>query len=508
VKNNVRYKKRLRRSRVRRRLAFAALITVFAIALAFALRPRTHATPIHLDSTTRNVSIVHRAHATPWGQDAREDLKRAVHEALAPAVHDARAWSCIILAQDGSVLYEDHAATAVTPASVLKLIVTDAALTSLGPTFHYDTILAATQPSKAGLLNGNLWLAGSGDPSFRSEDLAAAIPALRAAGIESVNGGVVVDGSALAGEEINPFWNADDGNEDFMAATSGISIDEDTVEFDVTGTVPGQAAQIAIRPQSDKVRYYGSVTTGAADDVIVAATQAPNQFRLAGTVPPAVREKFWVPVHGIPQYAGSVVQAVLKRAQIQIARPPQTGTVPLDARVLWMHRSKPLPELLKHMLTFSDNHYAEQLMRTVGARSGNAADDGAGLQAERHVLTAQAIPTPGLRVLDGSGLAHGNRVAAITIARILAHFDADPRGNILYPLLARGGLDGTLKMYRFTTAAGRVRAKSGHLEDAASLAGYVESRRHGRIVFAFMINGSPGDPDSAIVAAVDRLSER
>jgi D-alanyl-D-alanine carboxypeptidase len=63
-------------------------------------------------------------------------------------------------------------------------------------------------------------------------------------------------------------------------------------------------------------------------------------------------------------------------------------------------------------------------------------------------------------------------------------------------------------MYRFTTAAGRVRAKSGHLDDAAGLAGYVDTRRHGRVVFAFLINGSPGDPDAAIVSAVDRIAER
>jgi D-alanyl-D-alanine carboxypeptidase/D-alanyl-D-alanine-endopeptidase (penicillin-binding protein 4) len=69
-------------------------------------------------------------------------------------------------------------------------------------------------------------------------------------------------------------------------------------------------------------------------------------------------------------------------------------------------------------------------------------------------------------------------------------------------------MDGTLKYYRFTSAMGRVRAKSGHVDNVASLAGYVETRKHGRVVFAFLINGSPGDPDGAIVDAVDRLAER
>jgi serine-type D-Ala-D-Ala carboxypeptidase/endopeptidase (penicillin-binding protein 4) len=73
-------------------------------------------------------------------------------------------------------------------------------------------------------------------------------------------------------------------------------------------------------------------------------------------------------------------------------------------------------------------------------------------------------------------------------------------------LLPAGGRDGTLTHYDFTTALGRVRAKTGHLSDASSLAGYVNTMHHGRVAFAFMINDSPGNPDSAFVRAVDRLA--
>ncbi len=88
------------------------------------------------------------------------------------------------------------------------------------------------------------------------------------------------------------------------------------------------------------------------------------------------------------------------------------------------------------MLIHSDNHFAEQLMRSLGGTSGGTADDRTGIETEKHVLAAQAIPTPGLHLVDGSGLAHANRIAAITLARLLARFDAQPRGNIVYPLLA------------------------------------------------------------------------
>ncbi len=406
------------------------------------------------------------------------------------------------------MLYDDRGSAAVTPASTQKLIVADAALSELGTAYRFDTLLASAQPPHGTVLRGDIWLAGSGDPSLRSSDLALGARALRDAGLTAIEGSVVADPSALSGEEINPNWDADDGNEDFMAATSGISVDEDTVEFDVIGTSSGDAANVRIRPVSPGVRYYGNVTTGGGDDVIVAATQTPNEFRLDGNVPPGVEEKFWVPVHGVGRYAAGVMNALLAESGIEVARAPRTGTVPVDAHILWEHHSQPLAKLVAHMLTFSDNHFAEQLMRTLGAASGSAGDDRNGLAAERRVLAAQAIPVPGLHVVDGSGLAHANRVSAMTLARILAHFDADPHGNALYPMLPRGGLDGTLKMYHFTAAAGRVRAKSGHLADAAALAGYVDSRKHGRLAFAFLIDGSPGDPDAAIVSAVDRIAQR
>lgn len=508
VKNSANFKRRSKRSRGRRRRIIAALAALLAAGcVTFLLRPRGHAAPVaaHVPRAVA-VAAASRSPAAGWGALARARLDADLHRVLAPALDGASSWSCVVIAQDGGVLYDDDASRAVTPASTQKLIVADAALHDLGPQYRFDTLVAATRPAREGTIAGDLWLAGSGDPSLRSSDLLAGAAALRKAGVRVVSGGVAVDGSAIAGEEINPLWNAQDANEDFMAATSGISLDEDTVEFDVTGTADGMPARVRMIPYSSDVHVFGSVTTGDVDDVIIAATQRPNRFRLAGSVPAGVQERYWVPVHGIDRYAGAVFSALLVREGIKLGKGPQTGTLPLDAPILWAHRSRALTRLLEHMLIFSDNHFAEQLMRTLGGINGGTADDADGLRAERAVLAEQGIPVPGLHIVDGSGLAHANRVAAITLARILAHYDAAAAGNVLYPLLPRGGKDGTLKTYDFS-AAERVRAKSGHLDGVSSLAGYVDTREHGRVVFAFLINGSPGDPDSAIVSAVNRLAK-
>ena len=185
-------------------------------------------------------------------------------------------------------------------------------------------------------------------------------------------------------------------------------------------------------------------------------------------------------------------------------RRPSVGSAPLETVVLWDHRSAPLQDARERTCCFvSDNHYAEQLLRTVGEEA-----TGSGGRRRRNRRRAPifwsgiGIPTPGLRLFDGSGLSADNRVAAITLARLLA--DDEPS---LYLLLPLGGREGTLEYYDFTTALGRVRAKSGHLSNVSSLAGYVTTLHHGRVAFAFLIDGSPGDPDAAIVRAVDRLVE-
>lgn len=511
VKNSASFKRRSKRSRGRRRRFLAALAAiVIVVFVVLVMRPRGHATPIAAVHPAAPVAVqtVSRSPAPAWGSASRAELRSAIHAALATALDGAGSCSCVVIAQDGTVLYNDGGSHPLTPASTQKLIVTDAALQDLGPSFHFDTLLASSQPPKDGTIDGDLWLGGSGDPSLRSDDLRAGVAALRKIGVQTVTGGIAVDGSAIAGEEINPLWNPEDANEDFMSATSGMSIDEDTVEFHVTGTVAGEAAQVRIKPVSSDVQYYGAIMTGSDDDVIIAATQTPNEFRLSGSVPPGIEETFYLPVHGIDRYAGAVLSSLAKAGGISLSRPPHTGTVPLGAQILWEHRSAPLSKLLQHMLVVSDNHFAEQLMRSVGGRDGDTPDDRDGLAAERAVLARQGIPTPGLHIVDGSGLAHANRVAAITLARILAYYDAEPGGNMMYPLLPRGGKDGTLKMYHFESAQGRVRAKSGHVDGVASLAGYVDTRKHGRVVFAFLIDGSAGDPDAAIVSAVDRIAER
>jgi D-alanyl-D-alanine carboxypeptidase/D-alanyl-D-alanine-endopeptidase (penicillin-binding protein 4) len=508
VKNSVRYKRRSKRSRAgKRRLAVVVVLVVAALAFWSMLRPHARATA-ERDVLTRRIAVPPRATPAParWTPAELSRMRADLGRAFAPALSDR--YSLAVIDATGRVIYGADDDRAVAPASVQKLIVADAALRVLGPDYRFHTVLAAEHaPSSDGVLEGNLWLVGSGDPSLRSSDLREGIALLARAGLRRIDGAIAVDAHEMTGPEINPHWNPDDANEDFQAPTSAISIDDDTAEFRVYGGAPGTPARVVVVPANRALHLSGEVMTSAASDSVIIAADAPDVFRLAGTIPADTEEKFWLPVHDMPRYAGDVLMRMAHQAGIAVASPPAVSSAPLDTIVLWDHRSQPLRVLMTHMLFVSDNHYAEELMRTLGVDAGGTGSDADGLAAELHFLRSAGIPAPGLHVVDGSGLAEADRVAAITLARVLSDAELDDRGTPLYGMLPAGGRDGTLKNYDFTSALGRIRAKTGHLSDADSLAGYINTRHHGRLAFAFMINDSPGDPDAAYVRAVDRLSE-
>jgi serine-type D-Ala-D-Ala carboxypeptidase/endopeptidase (penicillin-binding protein 4) len=369
-----------------------------------------------------------------------------------PAITGATGWSFAVVGLDGSVIFDERAKQAVTPASVQKLIVAATALDAMGPAYRYDTLFAANDPvGSDGILSGDLWLIGSGDPSLTSADLRNGVAVLSRSGLRRIDGSVVVDDTALRGPELNSHWGPDDDGQDYAAPTSAISVDGDTIE---------------------------------------------SQQEIGG-----VDETVYTPMAGVARYVAVRANGMLVARGIEPSQPPAVGAAPLASVVLWHHRSAPLQALEAHMLFVSDNHYAEQLLRTVGAEVTGTPDDAGGIAAERLFLERRGIPVPGLKLFDGSGLSDQNRIAAVTLARLLA--DSDPS---LYLLLPQGGREGTLEDYDFTTALGRVRAKSGHISNVASLAGYVTTMHHGRVAFAFLTNGSQGDPDAAIIQAVDRLA--
>jgi D-alanyl-D-alanine carboxypeptidase/D-alanyl-D-alanine-endopeptidase (penicillin-binding protein 4) len=358
-----------------------------------------------------------------------------------------------VVADDGSVLVDLHGGRPMTPASTMKLFVGSTSLFVLGEKRRLTTAFeSAAPPNDEGAVD-DLWLVGAGDPVLTSDDVVRGVGVLKRAGVRAVRN-LHIDATRFAGPEQNPGWLRDDDQYDYAAGTSALSLDWNVVKVvDATGEA-----------------YH--------------------------------------PIAHIAAYVGGVVRDRLKQAGIEIDR-VLLDAAPLAATTLWAHPSPPMFDLVRQMFFESDNHIAEQLLRTLGAEGGTGTD-ASGAKAERAFLAQLAVPTAGLRIVDGSGLAPSDRTSPLTLATLLSRISGLEHGPDFIRTLARAGVEGTVRRHVLTDAAGRVRAKSGHIDGVNALAGYVQTRNHGRVAFAFIVN-KPGLDDEAVERtydlALDQLSE-
>jgi D-alanyl-D-alanine carboxypeptidase/D-alanyl-D-alanine-endopeptidase (penicillin-binding protein 4) len=433
---------------------------------------------------------------------------RGLHAKLSePLARSALATSGIAIVDAlGRTLFVRRARTPATPASTFKLLVAVAALQTLGPDYRFETRLEAVDPPQNGTLAGDLYLVGDGDPSLTSDDLRRGIGQVVHAGTTDVTGNVIADASIFRGREVNPAWDPDDLQYDYAAGTSALSLDEGTVELHIVPTGIGSYAHVEVRPPSAAVRVAGGVTTAYDTDLSIDRDPNRNTFHIAGTIGVDAEQSFWRPVVDQPLYAAGVTRSLLQQRGITVEGQAETGPAPAGGTVLWLHRSAPLRTLLGHMLFESDNHYAEQLLRAVGAREAGVGTEASGARVERAVFRQLGAPTDGLRVVDGSGLAPTDRVAPLDLAELLARAGLEPAGDVLYHDLPRVGIEGTVRHHDLTTALGRARAKSGHIEDVDALAGYVDTHRHGRVAFAILVNDPRAD-DDAVYDGMDEMQD-
>lgn len=407
-----------------------------------------------------------------------------------------------ILDAGGRTLFARRERTPMTPASTFKVLVGATALETLGPSFRFPTTLESLDDPSDGTIAGDVYLVGSGDPTLTRDDLRGGIGALAQAGVRTITGSVVADGSLFSGPEQNRAWVADDLQYGYAAGTSALSLDQGTVEFHLVPTSVGAPARIAVLPPSDTVRISGAVMTSYA--TLLSITRAPdrNDFTFDGRVAAGAEQSFWRPVTGMPLYAAGVARSMLRARGIEVGGRVRTGIAPLTPDVLWAHRSAPLRDIVHQMMLESNNHFAEQLLRAVGATRGSGTEAGGGL-VERAVLKRGGVPQEGLRIVDGSGLAPTDRVAPLTLAELLARTAAEPIGPVFVNALPRVGIEGTVRWRRLTDARGKARAKSGHIENVNALAGYVQTRRHGRVAFAIIVNDRRAD-DGPVDEGIDK----
>lgn len=431
------------------------------------------------------------------------------------------------LADDATVCAHDADHGFMT-ASNMKLISSATALRTLGADFRYRTTLVATGPLVDGVLDGDLVLVGSGDPTFggrqEGDDPRAVLfrlvdEAVERHGLKTVHGDVLGEDDCQPDEVMGEGWAWNYQGDAYAAQVSGLCFAENCATVRAVPGTDGSPPAVSLVPPVG----YLSIENGAVSaadlekrTIWARRLRATNRVRLGGRIPAAGEP--WstkVSVENPTAYAATALLDALRERGVEVtgqaldrderpARPERYG----DETVLATHESASLREILMTLNKVSQNLYAEQVLRTA---SRHARGDGGMTAASAHAketLRSFGVDPTGMRIADGSGLTRLDLVRPRQLADLLTGIWRSDLRDTFVPTLPVAGVDGTLKSrFREGPGAGRVRAKTGYISSVVALSGYVP-RADGAepIVFSILVNNFTCRTQN-VKDAVDRFVE-
>jgi D-alanyl-D-alanine carboxypeptidase/D-alanyl-D-alanine-endopeptidase (penicillin-binding protein 4) len=451
---------------------------------------------------------------TEGSEDRVPELEVAVKALAAEkSFKDASISIAVLDVDSGRFLatYDEH--TALNPASNAKLYTAAAALAMLHGDHRFETTLSGTV--KGGAVSGSLVLRGHGDPSLTTADLWSMVEELKGEGVTKVTGDILVD-QRFFDEQTTPPGFEQQPNEwaSFRAPVSALALNENTVTLSVRPTQVGNAALCAFDPPGF-VDVDGDVKTAESGADTVGLELSLSGRRLSAKLSGAVAEdsrlvRYTRRVEDPTLLAGYALRALLDDAQIKVAGEVKPGSLK-KATMLARHQSAPLAEILFALGKQSDNFYAEMVFKSLGGevktRPAKSADSASLVTQWLDKIGANDA---GVVIKNGSGLFDSNRTTAASVVSLLRAAYRDPAISPEFvSQLSIGGVDGTLRnRFRAERARRAVRAKTGTLEDAIALSGYVLGPSgKGTIAFSVIMNHIVGKV-AAGRAAADGLVER
>jgi D-alanyl-D-alanine carboxypeptidase/D-alanyl-D-alanine-endopeptidase (penicillin-binding protein 4) len=388
-----------------------------------------------------------------------------------------------------------NAGGAMNPASVMKLVTTYAALELLGPAYRWKT--------EAYLDGNDVVLKGYGDPKLNYESFWMLLRNLRGRGLRDIRGDLLLDRSY--------FGPVADGRiDDDTFRPYNVSPDPLLVNF--------KSLRFSFFPVDSSVRVYaepalpgleivnslkivsGNCPEGRAfRDLIQASFQAkPPRAAFTGSYPALCGEKeLNVALYEPQEYVAAMVKQLWGEMGGTWNGSVREGVASPDARLVYVHESEPLAEIVRDINKFSNNVMARQLYLTLAAETAGApAQPENALKSIRELLAKKGIKAPELTIENGSGLSRIERASAATIASVLQAAWRSPVMPEFVSSLPVVAADGTMrKRLLGEGVAGHAHIKTGLLHDARSIAGYVLDR-HGRRHVVVMIVNHPRGPEA------------
>jgi len=409
---------------------------------------------------------------------------------------------------DGTVVYARNGDELLNPASNVKLVTAAATLARLGPDWRFET-----EFSLDGTLSERprLYVRGKGDPSMTTERLYQVVGELKHLGLREVSD-IILDDSYFDAERLAPGFEQETNDRPYTAPSGALSLNANSVGVYIRSQGAGIRPAVEVDPSSD----YFTVVNGAIGTLSRARRVAVNaepdgehqRIVVRGTVPATGESVVYRRITQPPLYYGQTLKMLLEQRGVHVRGKVKLGTVPERTHLLYVAQSDTFDLVLKRMNKTSNNFIAEQLMKVLGADAKGAPGTTAkGVAATEDFLEREVgLPRGSYVLKNGSGINDTNRFSPAQLARLLKVMaERFPLASEYLSSVPIGGKDGTLK-WRFegNDVAGRLRAKTGTLENVCALSGLVQTAGGETLAFSILVNDFAGRT-APVVQTIDAV---
>jgi len=385
-------------------------------------------------------------------------------------------------------LLEHNPRAPMNPASAIKTLTTLAALDTLGPAFTWQTELYPLGPIDGGILHGDLLMKGGGDPFLVEDQLRNMLKSLQRAGVENIEGNLVLDGSYFDASVEEGELIDNQGGRAYNTRPNAIIANFQAMTFYFYPHPNGSDVIVHSDPRLPNVkitnrlrqvnRSCGGYQRGVSFNVNPSDS---SEVIFEGNFPSRCnRYQLVREVLSAPDYTHGLFSSLWSELGGQFSGDVHLGSVPdeIESIVLW--NSLPLSDVIKSINKFSNNVMTRHVLLTLGAEAfGPPATVEKGIEAVINYLESSGLDSSQLIMTNGAGLSRDTRVTTALLNQVLQGAWGSPYMPEFVASLPVNGMDGTMRnRLRGSRMSGRMHVKTGSLDEAVAVAGFVYSQNN------------------------------
>ncbi len=444
------------------------------------------------------------------GQTLEQRLSMATEKLLSdPQMKHGIVGLQIVKSTTGEKVFELNAQIGLAPASCQKTITSAAAMEILGPGYRYQTAAGYSGSIVKGVLKGDLYITGTGDPSLGSwrfdatkeeKQLDALVDRIQKAGIKKIDGKLIGLTGKWEEETLPGGWIWDDMGNYYGAGTAALNWHENQYDLILrSGQLLGDTVTIvATKPQLYGLTLHSRLTAaakGTGDNAYIYLPPYATHGYVRGTIP--VAENAFVIAGSIPDAAKQFLYTLNRKLDSVQISPKQwtvltNQTIPLTP-LPGMVESPTLDSLNYWFMKKSINLYGEAFLKTIAYEKTGLGSTDKGVSLVKQFWKERGIETSALHIMDGSGLSPQNRVTASALVQVLQYARTRPWFAYYYDALP---------------VFNQMKLKSGTIGGAKSFAGYHTAKDGTTYTVAMMVNnydGSAGEMVKKMYQLLDEL---